>query len=425
MSRAVCGDRLQSRLNLAKEALRALITRLRADDRFGLATFTREGHVLQPLTQAMDLSEDLQEKIENLSPGGGTTLAAGMEAAIQISGEAPCQNRHRRLLFLTDMEDLNPGQLDHLVASQAQRGLYVSFVGIGMDFNTALAEVVTRHRGANYFCITRQEELHKTMVTNFDWNFFPAAFNVEVTHQSSAFELAAVYGTAFDTCEELLESEWMPDVHKFYPQSFKAAAKTLLLCVQRVSANGLPMPAWQKIFGFLAAGVRTVIRADTAFPTAVAQDGSVDGGLVLLRMKSQAAHGPAEGKVQLTLRYEAAGKFRACSYDVVVPAVDAAREETCLDKAMRKGKLLQQYVETCKQYLELREPLLQHEGHGEYAAKVSSALDGVRALRSSMEAQPEDVDDLCPGVRQQQQVFAAMAEDHAKRILNREATSKA
>ena len=39
--------------------------------------------------------------------------------------------------------------------------LPLPIAGIGMDFNADLAEVLTRHRGSNYFCVTRHEDCGK------------------------------------------------------------------------------------------------------------------------------------------------------------------------------------------------------------------------------------------------------------------------
>ena len=420
MGLAVSGDLHQSRLALAKSALLSLVPRLRADDRFGLATFTRQGHVVQPLIHVSEMT-DLDARIAALTPGGGTTLAAGMEAAIQISGE-PEVRRHRRLLFLTDMDDLDSEQLNLLVASQSDRGLYVSFVGIGAHFNSSLAEVVTKHRGANYFCMTRQEELHKIIVSNFDWNFFPAAFNVEVTHQSDAFDLHAVYGTALDTHEETIEAEWMPSAHKYYPTAFKEVARTLMLCAQRTAHGCLPMPAWQKIFSFLSAGVRTVVNIDTVFPSGVSEDGSVEGGLILLRLKPRAQFGSlSAGHVRLTLRYEANGVSCAACQDISVS--DNCSEQslgTTLDRAVRKGMMLQRYVHTCRQYLLLREPVRAHEeGHREYVEKVRAALADLHAFSAELDAVQEcttDGSELCPGVRSQLAAFLGMVESHASMV---------
>ena len=241
----------------------------------------------------------LLQQIHELRAGGGTTISAGLEAAVHISGEEMVVGRHRRLLFLTDMDDMRPGQLDHMVQTQSERGLFVSFVGIGMGFKAELAEQVSKHKGSNYFCITQEHELRKTIVDNFDWNFFPAAFNVEMTEQSDTLQLSSVYGTPYDLRDELVEAEWMPDVNRFYPEEFKSTVVTFLLCLQR-TVSGLPMPALQSIFSFLSAGVRSVIRVDTVFPSCVHGDGAVDGGLILLRL-----HGRGGGQVRLTLRYEA------------------------------------------------------------------------------------------------------------------------
>ena len=155
---------------------------------------------------------------------------------------------------------------------------------------------------------------------------------LEVTQQSDSCQLGAVYGTPYDTRDELVEAEWMPGAHPFYPQDFKSIVSTFLLCLQRPALaamsyifrgfgvgnlkfklsrfgqhhpskrqfpSGLPMPALQSIFSFLSSGVRSVIRVDTVFPSGVQSDGAVDGGLILLRL-----HG-GSGQVRLTLRYEA------------------------------------------------------------------------------------------------------------------------
>jgi len=178
-----------------------------------------------------------------------------MDAAVGICNDASKHegHRHRRLLFLTDMNDMGASQLDYMIGEQAKQGLYVSFVGIGMDFNSELADTVTKHRGANYFCITRDEELKKVVADDFAWNFFPAAFEVEVAQQSDAFDFVGVYGTPFDTQDEEVKADWKPDNHAFYPPEFKEHAKELLLCSLRCSAQGLPNPALQQTLSFFGA----------------------------------------------------------------------------------------------------------------------------------------------------------------------------
>jgi len=405
----------RSRLELAKEAIEGLLSKLQGEDRFGLATFTTQGAVIQPLEFFKKLDRDsLSQRIQQLRAGGGTTLAAGMDAAVgscQDSAE-PEGPRHRRLLFLTDMNDCGSSQLDQMIASQAEHGLYVSFVGIGMDFNSELADQVTRHRGANYFCITRDEELRKVVVDDFDWNFFPAAFEVEVAQQSDAFDLVGVYGTPFDTQEETTSSDWKPDNHKFYPPEFKEHAKELLLCSLRQSPQAIPSPALQTTLSFLSPEVRTIIRVDTVFPSAVDDDASVEGGLILLRMRPRTAMTSA-GIVRLMLRYLVNGTEMSTSQDVEIPAETSAVEQMPQpDLAVEKGVMLQRYVEVCRRFLSKA----QQSGR-KNLTELHVALASVNALLAEFENSPDKTDALCPGVRDSLNGFAEMAEAHCNKNL--------
>merc|ERR1719379_1135175 len=120
-----------------------------------------------------------------------------------------------------------------MIAAEAREGRYVSFVGIGTGYNSELAEEVTKHPGANYFCITRDEEMQKVVVDDFEYNFFPAGFDVQVTYQSDAFDLLSVYGTPFDTTEEELEPGWHPTTHRLYSTEVQRTIADLLLCTGR------------------------------------------------------------------------------------------------------------------------------------------------------------------------------------------------
>eukprot|EP00931_Biecheleriopsis_adriatica_P006193 TRINITY_DN107641_c0_g1_i1.p1 TRINITY_DN107641_c0_g1~~TRINITY_DN107641_c0_g1_i1.p1 ORF type:complete len:557 (-),score=95.87 TRINITY_DN107641_c0_g1_i1:91-1671(-) len=414
-----------SRLQLATGALSQLLPQLRPDDRFGLATFTHEGRVVQPLARVQDLNQgELLARIGDLRAGGGTTLAAGMQAALDIcEGSAKVESkRHRRLLFLTDMNDLQPGMLDAMIGEQAQQGLYVSFLGIGMEFNAQLAEEVSKHPGSNYFCITRDEEMRQTIVDKFDWNFFPVAFDVEVTAQSDFLDLVSVYGTPFDAQDELIEAEWLPSTHKFYPSSFKLQAKTLALCANRIVNQPLPMPAWQNILSFVSSGVRTVIKVDTVFPSGVDADGAVEGGLVLLRFRgrSQAARA---GTIKLTLRYTADGVESTRCQELCIPAANdrPGLNPELLDSCVRKGVLLQRYVQACRDHLAIHES--RHEEWTKRSRDVKASLATVDALLMEMDDAAAETDKLCPGVREELRSFSQVARSNAEDegILERDA----
>jgi len=366
---------------------------------------------------------------------------------------------------------LTPGPLDDMIENEAKQGCYVSIVGISSGFNTQLAEVASKHKGCNYFCITKADELHKVAVADFDWNFFPAAFEVEVAQQSGDYDLLDVYGTPYDAKDEQVQASWTPLTHRFYPPSFREQARALLLCARRLSrsrtdssatavgiaSGSLPMPALQRILDFLSPAVRSVIRVDTVFPSGVGSDGSVEGGLVLLRFRPRPGlKATAAGKVRLMLQYTADGDARATCVDVDIPSQApgalgpgvASSADSVLKPALRKGVVLQRFIEVCRRFLAVAKadsnsastrhsgaalfrPQLRaieaaqapkpqttvDEGVAEGRKSLSGALSDVEDLRQALdgsEAVAADVESMCPGLLEQLRGFVDKARSYVK-----------
>jgi len=249
---------------------------------------------------------------------------------------------------------------------------------------------------------------------DFDWNFFPAGFEVELAQQSDAFELVGVYGTPFDTKQELAPGDWNPDNHKFYPPEFKEHAKELLLCSLRQSPHGLPNPALQATLNYLSPEVRTIIRVDTVFPSAVKDDGSVEGGLILLRLRPRKATA-TNGTVRLMLRYLVDGVEMSNCQDLDIPAetssienrdqMGSIEELPMPAPAVVKGVMLQRYVKVCRHFLSRAQ-----EDGCENPVDLIAALNSVNALLMEFEQSAEMIDALCPGVRESLNDFAKMAQ---------------
>ena len=50
-------------------------------------------------------------------------------------------------------------------------------------------------KGFNYFCALEDKDLIKSLVDNFDYTFFPFAFNIEISLESSDIDNIEVYGS--------------------------------------------------------------------------------------------------------------------------------------------------------------------------------------------------------------------------------------
>merc|ERR1711959_106234 len=100
---------------------------------------------LQPLQRLSDLDQaDLLRCVADLSTRGGTVLSAGMTVGRKVFADAgPRAGATRRILFLTDMDDMSSSQLGEQIRENAADDVYVSIVGMGVNSNSALTDTVT------------------------------------------------------------------------------------------------------------------------------------------------------------------------------------------------------------------------------------------------------------------------------------------
>jgi len=45
--------------------------------------------------------------------------------------------------------------MDDMIKKASENNIYVSIIGVGISFNSALADSVIKHKGCNYFSITK------------------------------------------------------------------------------------------------------------------------------------------------------------------------------------------------------------------------------------------------------------------------------
>jgi Ca-activated chloride channel homolog len=162
-----------NRLPYAKEAVRSLVSRLQADDRFALVTFDSVAVVNTELTPVTDaVREQIWRRLAAIHPGASTNISDGLlkaralfqenagagpdgpvparQASVAGQGEtgagthAPTQSRQRsrKVILLSDGEAnvglVDPKELAHIAASFAGHGAVLSTIGMGLGFNETL-----------------------------------------------------------------------------------------------------------------------------------------------------------------------------------------------------------------------------------------------------------------------------------------------
>jgi Ca-activated chloride channel family protein len=196
-------DRGKSKLAAASEALIALLDHLRPEDRFGLVLFDQYAYTalrLRPV--GIRDMEAIKGHIRDLRPMGSTNLDAGLSLATglirETRGSDPGQYENR-VVFMTDampnVGDTSDKSFLARIQDNAKDRIYATVIGIGVDFNTALTEKITKARGANTYSVHSPGEFRKRLDTEFDYLVTPLVFDLALDFQSAGFRIDTVFGS--------------------------------------------------------------------------------------------------------------------------------------------------------------------------------------------------------------------------------------
>ena len=232
-------DDSRSKMVIANESLNCLIDQLNPDDRLGIVLFDDSSYLAKPVNLISETDVDkIKEHILEIEPQGGTNFEAGYTKGTELFTDEMLNNEEyeNRIIVITDaMPNLGETSKDGLtkyVKDNAKNGIYTSFVGVGVDFNTEVIECLSYVKGANYYSVHSSEEFKKIMGKEFDYMVTPLVFDLELKLDSNEFEIAGFYGT--DTKDK---------------------------------------------------STGTIMKVNTLFPSSSNSEGEVKGGVILLKLK--------------------------------------------------------------------------------------------------------------------------------------------
>jgi Ca-activated chloride channel family protein len=296
----VTGEDLEkTKIEIAAESVVALLDHLEDDDRLGMVLFNDNAFLAKPLNLVgeTDMSA-IKDHILEISADGGTRLSAGMEMATELLGEFRGSNQseyENRIIFLTDaMPNLGETSEEGLLGmtqDNADGNIYTTLIGIGVDFNTELTEIITKIRGANYYSVHSAEQFQERMDEEFEYMVTPLVFNLQLTLEADGWEIEKVYGS---------------------PEANEATGE--------------------------------LMRVNTLFPSRK-EGGETKGGLVLLKLKKTAA----ENSLRLKVSYEDRNGKSDGAEDSIV--LDERPPELFDNQGIRKGVLLSRYADLLQDWL--------------------------------------------------------------------------
>ncbi|WP_339478534.1 VWA domain-containing protein [Pseudomonas fluorescens] len=171
-------------LPMVKSTLKLLVDQLRDQDRVSLVVYAGESRVVLEPTSGREKAK-IRTAIEQLTAGGSTAGASGIELAYQMAQQGFIAKGINRILLATD-GDFNVGvsdfdSLKQMAVDKRKTGISLTTLGFGVDnYNEHLMEQLADAGDGNYAYIDNLREARKVLVDQLGSTLTVVAKNVKL-----------------------------------------------------------------------------------------------------------------------------------------------------------------------------------------------------------------------------------------------------
>ena len=175
-------------LSLAKSAIKNIAKKLNINDRIGLCTFNENSEMIFELDYLSEIN-NFQRNLNKIKCHGGTNIIKGMTMGLEMMKNKYKPENEKKILLITDMQDSPELNLIQIISEAIlKKNIFTVIIGVGMRLICDLANEVVKGRGSMIFSATKEEDLHK-LYSQFEYIFFPVAYNVSMEFKSNDFTI--------------------------------------------------------------------------------------------------------------------------------------------------------------------------------------------------------------------------------------------
>ena len=175
------GDRIAA----AKEGARVALDRLSSDDAIALVAYNHNVDVLSPAAPLRGSRDRLTRAIDRLTADGTTALYDGVkEGGRQVEELASDDNVNRVILLSDGLANVGPSspyELARLGRKLASRGITVSTIGLGLDYNEDLMQRLAAASDGNHVFVERPSDLAEIFDREFGDALSVSARDITIT----------------------------------------------------------------------------------------------------------------------------------------------------------------------------------------------------------------------------------------------------
>jgi Ca-activated chloride channel family protein len=138
------GSMSGAKLDEARRSVRKLLEGMRDDDEVAFVRYADHAEVIQPLARVRDVRAELVARLSQLEATGGTNIPSGLAEGERQLARAGF-SRVKRVVLVSDGLDGSRSRAEDLARDTFARGVTVSSLGVGLDFDesymASLAEI--------------------------------------------------------------------------------------------------------------------------------------------------------------------------------------------------------------------------------------------------------------------------------------------
>lgn len=187
----------------ARRAVARLIREMQPTDELAVVRYSSDAETIQTLAKVGDVRETLIAKIQNLNADGGTAIPLGLAEAEKALGVVN-KGRVRRIVLVSDGLDGTRTQAERIADRNFERGITLSSLGIGSDFDEAYMNGVATHGHGNFAFVKNSDTLATFLHRELDEAASTTADDVRVRVELPAgISLVRAHGADVDTKDGL------------------------------------------------------------------------------------------------------------------------------------------------------------------------------------------------------------------------------
>ena len=187
-------------LDLVRRSLRQIVGQMREGDQLSIVLYGDTSHLYLPPTAIGRDRAGALAAIDAIASAGSTNMEAGLKVGYQTAfASAPDFRGNTRLMLFTD-EQPNVGRTDAdsfigMAQTASRQGIGLTTIGVGVQFDGALATRVSSTRGGNLYFISNEAEVRSVFERQLDTMVSELAHDVRITMAPrDGYRISGVYG---------------------------------------------------------------------------------------------------------------------------------------------------------------------------------------------------------------------------------------